>query len=559
MSSYKLWGFGLDDWLGYSTKKVAFVRDQYVGSIYYVLMITIACWVFFGQILWNNEDFLYQDVSGIARMWMSHPTLDQCDPSLPNCKSNFVSLLDIPYCQESRNATARIPEAQHCKYQGKNSIAPYGEVDDKLFIPTAIELITEKKACEPTLENGYYCENEFVELQGTNCDAQGYKCTGRGGKTGQYFYVADVENVVVQFTSSYDRDGISGTSLAHKGYYYECEDGSNIKHGEYSWEQRMNSSEKPNKGCSSKWKRKTILCRPGYDCHGEHTNKPDHFLPDRVKHLAGSKMDEPDFGKVVKFLDVDSSKFTSSDQRRLHTRPRHSKRDDEMLLLPAEARGKDPKSRESPEVDVDAEGLWASPWGDTFTVKKILELAGISNLDSLRNHDGWTARQHGTVIEVKVIYNNMYRLLSNMGYNPVEYTYQVHEMPMPFVSKQVLAVAQPPEYPNLRNYEIHHGILIWFKVGGQFGVFNFLYLLIMLTTAFALFTAATAFTDFLAIYVHPKRKNYFRLKYEVSPTFEKLWQCQTCNFYNKPEDSSCQGLDRWESSDDTDVCGCARP
>jgi len=279
-------GYTLDELLGYSTKKIAFVRDKYVGGFHYLLLSLICCWVLFGQILWNNEDFVYKDVSGIARMWLSHPTLNYCDPALPTCKSNFKSLLHLPYCQEFGEVSGRHPEAKHCVYQGKNSMAPHGEVDDKLFIPTAIELITEKKSCEPSIENEYFCENEFVELQGSDCDAQGYKCSKRGGKTHQYFYVADIENAIVQFTSTYDRDGTSGTSLEHRGYYYECQDKTNVKHGEYSWAARMNASNLPNRGCSSKFVRKPIHCRPGVVCHGKDAKKPDVPLPDGVKKIG---------------------------------------------------------------------------------------------------------------------------------------------------------------------------------------------------------------------------------------------------------------------------------
>ena len=124
------------------------------------------------------------------------------------------------------------------------------------------------------------------------------------------------------------------------------------------------------------------------------------------------------------------------------------------------------------------------------------------------NNDGWTGRQAGTVIEVKAVYNNMYKLLSTFGYWAIEYTYEVSELPMPYVNRVSLTREQPAEqFPQKRRYQVAHGVLVWFKVGGQFGFFNIVYLRLMLTTAFALVAGATSMTDLLAVYLHPRRKN----------------------------------------------------
>lgn len=199
--------------------------------------------------------------------------------------------------------------------------------------------------------------------------------------------------------------------------------------------------------------------------------------------------------------------------------------------------------------------------GDTFTLGKLLQLAGVASLDDLRNRDGWTGRQSGTVLEVQVVYNNMYRLLSNFGYTAVEYTYKVRELPMAYVSRQVLAPVQPAEYPAVRDYEVQYGIVLWFRVAGTFGNFHLLYLMVMLTAAFALVAVAGGITDLVAIYAHPRRKNYFQLKYEVSPDFDRMWCCKECGFYNHDRETTCRGVDRWETADDehTSECGAARP
>merc|ERR1719388_413032 len=111
---------------------------------------------------------------------------------------------------------------------------------------------------------------------------------------------------------------------------------------------------------------------------------------------------------------------------------------------------------------------------------------------------------------------------------------------MPYISRQVLVPQQPASYPKKRVYQIQHGVLVMFKVGGELGFFSILGMLIMLTTALALVAAATTVTDLVAIYLHPKSRNYFHLKYDVSPDFDEMWICPACGFANQPHHKTCQ-------------------
>merc|ERR1712137_1330413 len=108
-----------------------------------------------------------------------------------------------------------------------------------------------------------------------------------------------------------------------------------------------------------------------------------------------------------------------------------------------------------------------------------MELAG-ADLDNDYNVDGWTTRQAGTILFVTVEYGNLYPFFSSFGYTPVRYTYRVQEQVLPFVSKTRLIDVQPDEYPVKRMYEVQHGILVIFQVGGTFGFFNVVYFLLML-------------------------------------------------------------------------------
>lgn len=542
-------GGDLNELLAYSTGKIAWIRDKWLGIFYYSLVALVVLWVVFGQIFWHNEDFIHKDVHGVARMWVSHPTLGQCDPVFPSCKSNYKSLLELPYCNEYAG-DGKHPESRSCKYMGKNSIAPLGEVVEQLFIPTAMEMITERKSCEPSPSNGYLCENEYEELPGSDCGPKGYRCQTRGNKTGQYFYVADVESFWIQFTSSYDRKGIQGTSLEHRGFYYECEGGQDLRPGVRSWTQRLADDAGQGGSCPTKFLRRQLPCKPGIDCYEDNERV---WIPMPVA--------SPE--ELREIGDLASGAVTEQNAQLARDRPRALRhRSGTAVAKP---------QRQAGGAVSFSDGLFTragpgarSPTayqessGDMFQLGRLLKLAGVSSLDDLRNPDGWTGRQSGTVLEVNIEYNNLYRIVSNLGFREVEYTYRVREMPMPYVSRQVLSVVQPADYPLTRSYEVHHGVLVIFTVGGEFGIFSLTFLLLMLATAFALISSANAITDFVAMYVHPRRANYFHLKYEVSPDFSNLWRCEVCGFYNHANDGQCQGRQRWQGREH-DVCGAAQP
>lgn len=198
---------------------------------------------------------------------------------------------------------------------------------------------------------------------------------------------------------------------------------------------------------------------------------------------------------------------------------------------------------------VRAQSFWKTLWGDHIKVGKLLELAGV-DLDRDYNMDGYTARQSGTVIEIEAKYNNLYHFASSFGYQPVEYTYEVNERAMPYVSRDMLVEDQPDDYPTSRKYTVQHGILVVFKVSGTFGFFNVVYLILMLSVSAALVGSATKIIDMFSIYAHPRRRNYFHLKYQVSPDFSDMWICEVCGYYNEKHREVCNGVDRWKSHDD---------
>jgi hypothetical protein len=511
-----MFGYDTDEVFAYTTPKVAWVRDRYVGFGYYCLLLLAMCWVIFGQIFWRNEHFQLKDVRGIARMWVSHPTVNQCDPNVPGCKAEYKPVSSLPYCVE--NVNTQVLHPAKCKYGDKFSILPDGINTNRMFIPTAEIVMTEKRSCKPSSENEYKCDALYVK-EGMSDDVYYMNET-------MVNYYANVEDYIIQFTSTYHRDAISGTSLKHPGSYWECQD--KRKEGDRTWNERLHTPPR-------------------------HDDCEDMVLKeiDCLKGLPGCKKDE------LKKMGLDDLVLMDESNYAEYTSGRRLRAANKLSAQFASASAVDDlKSMEEPYRPTPE--VYASIWGDTFKLGKLLELAD-ADLDHHYNMDNLTTRMAGTIIEVEVVYENMRKFLSSFGLSQVRYAYKVVEKKLPYISREWLATVQPADYPETRRYVVQHGVLVVFNISGEFGFFSIVYLLIMLTTATALLGAAHKITDLFSIYGHPRKKNYFQLKYEVSPDFSEMWECTKCGYYNQPSDTTCKGLEQWTSGYDVDVCGAAKP
>jgi len=550
-------GMDTDEVLGYTTSKVVWIRDRWVGACYYSLVLMVLIYIIGIQVLCRNEHFELKDVRGLTRLWYSYPTLSNCDPLKEGCRSDYKSLTELPYCDQY-TGPLDTGERGHCAYESKLSMVPGGVVDNRLFIPTAVEILTEMQDCTPSASNNYQCGNEYIIANGSDCLHGNYQCSTRGGKKNQFFYVADVKNYKIRFTSSFDRDGIRGNSLMLPAYVGVCDatirKGNKIK----TWSERKFSTK--NAKCKdSELKLEKIPCEFGVDCAEMH--KFD-ILEDSGIGVAGKEFTHRidrireelvRRGKNLSDPDAMLTEIRSKRHRGLRRGREVSKRWAGRASISAGGGHKEDPAAEW----YGAKKEYSDNWGDVFTIGRLLQLAG-ADLDLDRNMDGWTTRQAGTALEVIAVYNNLYPILSTFGYTPVQYHYQVNELILPYVSRAQVSRAQPHDYPKSRISEVQYGVMIHFKVGGSFGFFSIVYLILMLTAAFALTATATTITDGFFLYVSGQRDNFFHLKYEVSPDFSELWECQTCNFMNLPEHDECRGVPKFSCPRTTPACGAAR-
>lgn len=550
-----IFGYDTDEIFGYNTVKTAWIRDRWLGILYYLLVMLVGFYVVFVQILWRNEHFMLKDVRGVARIWFTHPTVDNCDPEEFTCKNDWMSMDHLSYCKQGTGPN-KVERPARCAYRDKFGMLVNPVQNDHVFVPTASVTFTETLSCDiedPECDHmytrppmPYYYDPEHIT------------------------YFADIERFRFQLTSSYDRDGISGTSLEHQGHLEECveEPKPAVPRG---WAERIKRGPA---GCTNRGGtvRTKIPCKAGAICEVKNKQMPGPLgdMEDGVQEAEGlvgfHQHGSPAAGP--------SQPVTVAGSRAAHLKPRMLNR--HKVSYSADARGGAhgeaasflesvssagaPRANgkaveEQNEHDKDMERyMYMSPWGDSFRLSKLLSVAGV-NMDYDLNVDGLTVRQAGTIVEVEAVYNNMYRMASTFGFSPVEYTYRVKELAVPYMSREYFDPVQPADYPKSRRIVLEHGVMIVFKVSGEFGFFNFVYLLIMLSVSGALIGGAMKVTDGVAMYVHPRRRNYFHLKYEVSPDFSDMWKCGKCGFYNEKHQTRCQGLDRWESKDDVELCG----
>lgn len=566
-------GQDIDHAFAFTTRKVVWVRNRWIGGLYYLFIASVILWLLLFRIIYRNDHFVRKDVTGVARMWYSHPTFEDCDSTQDTCLSNYTKLTNLPYCDEYEGPDV-LETKSHCEFQGKISLVPGGSSDNELFITTAVEVITERRGCNPRAENGYACENEYEALNGTGCRRDKYLCRNRSGLTNQFFYVADATDYRIQFTSSYERDEYRGTSLMHRGHVCHAAErrAGQGPLGKAEQRTRRNWTERQSRKLEDDCDNVTLIkCQEGKKCP-KPTRKFSFLYDTGIMAFFGFSRgdDSADDGQGG---DGEGPPQQPADGPQVPT-PREGPPRSRSIPLAhgphdAAARSLLQMAQSTSSARVATATVqtarysgtpreYSNQWGDTITLSRLLELAGV-DLDRDFNMDGWSAREAGIALEVSAVYDNLYPIYSTFGYKPVRYHYQVRELMLPYVSRFQLSEVQPEDYPDTRRYEVRYGVLIHFKVAGTFGSFSVAFFLIMLSTAFALFATARTVTDKIALHIHPHRENFFHMKYEVSPDFSDMWKCSTCGFLNTKDVQYCQRVPRWQAPGETPACGAPRP
>jgi len=284
-------------------------------------------------------------------------------------------------------------------------------------------------------------------------------------------FVAGIEDYTLLFRSSYMRKGIRGHSESHVGYYYRCTDPSG----------KVLRTDP----CEGKLSLEEIKCLPGLQC-GRKTRSPPPMRKDGLLQIGNLR------------------------PRRFNSRGIPS----QSLLQPNSS------GMMEQGVGQSEEGVYAIPSGDVFTVRKLVELAGL-DLDTSLDEHGTPLRVRGTAITVSIEFTNIRPFGMISRDVEVGYAYRVVESPLGEVKEEVYGTRQPSNAQR-RVMENRHGLMLTGKVTGSFGTFDVVYLLIMLTTSLALFGVAKTCVDFVALQLPSKHQMEFqRAKYAVHRPFEQ--------------------------------------
>lgn len=463
----KSWGLSADEAFAYQTLKIVKIKDYRLGGVYYGFLFLIICWVLGYQILYSNDHFQKLDVVGTAQLTIQQPTVGGCNPNSPACKSDFQSLTELPYCMEFQG-NMTLPgkgSRRACRYADRHTLSPYGSLEEHMLVATRMDRTSERKVCNPSAANGYTCDNEYEIVDGADVT-----------------YVADIERSTVKISHSFGRQNIAGDSPSIAGSYMICPDILDP------------AVEDPRVRLPLESKR---------NCRGTRICKEIECITDSCLFLPPSQ--KPDTMAEGHFMQVS--------QERRGRRPGAVAAAQMGQLQPGLAlddiRGEGQPSTGPPTEPAEEskaaraqrltrEGIFAISEGDIFTVRKLLELAGV-DLDKTLNKDGKPARESGTVIEIDVIYSNLHPWQSTFGNKHIIYYYDIRQRPVGEMKTELVSTGQY-DREGFRTIENRHGILLAVKVSGTFGFFSAMYLLIMLTTALGLLAAASFLTDKLAIH-----------------------------------------------------------
>merc|ERR1719479_72773 len=95
-----------------------------------------------------------------------------------------------------------------------------------------------------------------------------------------------------------------------------------------------------------------------------------------------------------------------------------------------------------PDLGPQNEGVYAIPNGDVFTVKKLLELAGL-DLDKSLDEDGTPLRIRGTAITVTIEFTNLRPFGMVTRDLDVGYAYRIVESPLGEVKEEIYSMRYP--------------------------------------------------------------------------------------------------------------------
>jgi len=440
--------------------------------------------------VYGNEHYKLYDVEGHATMTIQQPTRNGCNPRHNDCLNDMRKPEELPYCNEYTGPDVGVNKSE-CIYTDFMDLVPSAKTPGHLFIPTRIDRIVQKRGCNMKRGDPGWCKRMWEDVEHhTNT------------------YVAGIEDFTLMLVSNYVRKGIRGTSLTHKGFYYECQNTSSGK---------------------------VLRTDP---CLGELKIRPIDCLNDKCDF---DFQEDPPASDTASVMELNASSTPLAGNLRghsFHSREIFKRRETSVVELNTSSSHSSSRlQRHSTRSSVALQAektvpvqkrpnVYATQHGDIFTLSKILELAGL-DLEAKMGFEE-TLRTRGTQVTIQVEYSNLRPLKSTFprdkksAHRDVRYIYRVLQLPINQEKSEVYAQKQPHD-EDQRTIENRHGLSLSVQVMGSFGVFNVVYLMVMLTTSLALLGGARSFVDAISFYFpHQEQEKYLKARADVLAEPEEL-------------------------------------
>lgn len=467
-----------DRLFAYHTPRTVSILDRSLGLVKNALMLAIFLYVFIFNMWYKGVHFELSEVEGIVQQHWSEPTWNFCKSSMLNCEANFTDVRKLHYC-EGYEGGEPSPAVRRCEYFDARELPI--TLSSGILLPTYIETYKQKRRCEPGVDT---CQKKYEFVDGL-----GLKQRGEGwGEAVSKVFVANSEEFTVTLDHSFrTTDGkVSYDDFLMQGRWSVCE-------------KEMNRNE-------SEWLLEAATIPRARDCL---------IKPMKCAH---NHCDEIPFWEEASAWghDIKDAAISFLGRRLLHisqANPADTK-DGSVAAVAQELKG--PKAEAQARRAHEVVSVKA---GDVFTLGTLLAMAG----DEESLDEWWTdeddgiqsLRTRGTAVVVHIHYDNMEPWTLFRPRDPPWYTISVTTRPAPeFKHSYVAGEAGTTGDETKRKLIWAYGVQVIVKQTGKLRTFSVVNTLMTITTAFVLLATANALTDFLALYVMPRRLEYKDLIYE---------------------------------------------
>jgi len=462
-----IFGVDVDTIFAYPTPKVVSIRDRKLGIVKYSLMLVIFCYVVVYQMCYMGEHFEMSTVEGVSRQQWQHPTRNGCNPSHLDCMTDFTPVTELPYCQQytGRNTSST---RRSCRYFDAYELPvamPKG-----VLMPTYIETYKQRQECPPGAED---CESQYRYV---NARGQLENGTGKAVPISAVF-VADVEDFTLLIDHSFRSVNGKMASQARRmeGSYMACR----ATPGGATW-------------------------MTGQARHTECTTQPIPCVNSGCRRARGS------FFALPRRIGTSHLSGVQSGLRHREQSVRPTGR----LSLDVEGHQSmtDSASLAATSASLEPEA-YSIRAGDVFSLRTLLAMAG-KTLDDAAPQ-GEPLRRRGGALVVGIEYHNLNRWSLFSTQDPPEYTVSATLRSM----DKFQNMAAHNEEHNGRMLKSFSGIYILVEQTGQLAFFDLTHSILILTTALGLVFLSNTLTDIMALYILPRKDEYYKCKYEESSDF----------------------------------------